>query len=164
MSRFTIIILMKENRRSPGEDKMETKTIHQKLREIQDNLDLIAEHLPADEEEFASLGLVKDGMYKRLEFSIQNLVDIFSIIYSSLNLGVPTDLDDIFEGLQRRKIFDKEILSLVQEMKGLRNILIHRYGEINDSTIYGLLTERIADFEKIMKAIEKYLEKGKQKK
>lgn len=143
---------------------METKTIHQKLREIQDNLDLIAEHLPADEEEFASLGLVKDGMYKRLEFSIQNLVDVFSMIYSSLNLGIPADLDAIFEGLQRQKIFDKNILSLVQEMKGLRNILIHRYGEINDATIYGLLTERVADFEKIMKAIEKYLEKSNKKK
>lgn len=143
---------------------MEIKTIHQKLREIQDNLDLIAEHLPSEEEEFISLGLVKDGMYKRLEFSIQNLVDIFSIIYSSLNLGVPADLDDIFEGLQHQKIFDKKILGLVQEMKGLRNILIHRYGEINDATIYGLLTERIADFEKIMKAIEKYMGNGKQKK
>ncbi len=140
---------------------METKAIHQKLREIQDNLDLIAEHLPSEEEEFVSLGLVKDGIYKRLEFSIQNLVDIFSMIYSSLNLGVPADLDAIFEGLQRQKIFDKEILSLVQEMKGLRNILIHRYGEINDTTIYGLLTERVADFEKIMKAIDKYLEKRK---
>ncbi|MDO8656548.1 MAG: DUF86 domain-containing protein [Nanoarchaeota archaeon] len=140
---------------------MEFNIIHQKLKEIQDNLELITEHLPTDEEEFGTLGLVKDGMYKRLEFSIQNLVDIFSMIYSSLNLGVPADLDDIFEGLQRRKIFSKEIIKLVQEMKGLRNILIHRYGEINDVTIYGLLTERIADFDTIMNAIEKYIQKAK---
>ena len=76
-------------------------------------------------------------------------------------MGVPADLDDIFEGLQRRKIFSKEIIKLVQEMKGLRNILIHRYGEINDVTIYGLLTERIADFDTIMNAIEKYIQKAK---
>lgn len=142
---------------------MAINIIQQKLKEIQDNIDLISEHLPGDEEEFASLGLVKDGIYKRLEFSIQNLVDIFSMIYSSLNLGVPADLDDIFEGLQRHKIFDKKILHIVQEMKGLRNILIHRYGEINDTTIYGLLTERIADFDTIMNAVEKYMEKVKQK-
>ena len=40
-----------------------------------------------------SLGIVKDGIYKRLEFSIQNLVDIFSMIYSDLNLGVPSSVD-----------------------------------------------------------------------
>jgi len=140
---------------------MDFTIINQKLKEIQDNLELIAEHLPADEEEFAALGLVKDGIYKRLEFSIQNLVDVFSMIYSSLNLGVPADLDDIFEGLHRRKIFRKEIIKVVQEMKGLRNILIHRYGEINDVTIYGLLTERIDDFDKVMSAVEKYMQRVK---
>lgn len=135
---------------------MDKKIVNQKLKEIEDNLELIKENLPSTEKAFVGLGLVKDGIYKRLEFSIQNLIDIFSMVYSSLNIGVPTDLDDIFEGLRQKKILPDNIITLVQDMKGLRNILIHRYGEINDSTVYELLTEQLDDFDKIMVAIEKY--------
>lgn len=134
---------------------MTLERIRQKLREIEDSLEMIKEGLPEDVDEFLSLGLVKDGIYKRLEFCIQNLIDIFSMIYSLLHLGVPGNVDDIFEELTKKKVFPKQILSLVQEMKGLRNILIHRYGKINDETVYDLLTERLDDFEKIMAAIEK---------
>ena len=82
---------------------------------------------------------------------------IFSMIYSSLDLGVPSSLDDIFSGLQNKKIFSKEIMNLIGEMKGLRNILVHRYTKINDALVYDLLNERIEDFDKIILAIEKFL-------
>ncbi len=138
---------------------MNKKIIIQKLKEIEDNLALVEESLPAEVEEFKALGLLKDGIYKRLEFSIQNLIDIFSIIYSSLNLGVPKDLDSIFSGLREKKVFPANILSLVEDMKGLRNILIHRYAEIDDDLVFELLAERLDDFKRIMGIIEDYLEK-----
>ena len=134
---------------------MTAERINQKLKEIEDSLEMIKEGLPNDVDEFLSLGLVKDGIYKRLEFCIQNVVDIFSMIYSSLHLGVPGNVDDIFNELEKKKVFPKNIISLVQEMKGLRNILIHRYGKVNDETVYDILTERLDDFEKIIAAIEK---------
>ena len=42
-------------------------------------------------------------------------------------------------------------------MKGLRNVLTHKYGEIKDNIVYELLTERLDDFEIIIGAVEKYL-------
>ena len=138
---------------------MNQNIIVQKMKEIEENLQTIQENLPAEVEEFKALGLLKDGIYKRLEFSIQNIIDIFSMIYSSLNLGVPADLDDIFAGLAAKKIFPRQILQLAEEMKGLRNILIHRYADIDDDLVHELLTENVDDFERIMDAVEKYLEK-----
>ncbi|MEK6950858.1 MAG: DUF86 domain-containing protein [Nanoarchaeota archaeon] len=138
---------------------IDVKRIIQKLKEIEDNLELIRQSLPADVEEFKALKLLKDGIYKRLEFSIQNLIDIFSMIHSFLNLGIPSDLDDIFVKLRGKKVFSGEILSLVEDMKGLRNILIHRYAEIDDDVVFELLTEKIDDFEKIMVVLERYIEK-----
>lgn len=135
--------------------------VQQKIREIEENLELIQESLPQESEEFRQLGLVKDGIYKRLEFSIQNIVDIFSMIHSDLRIGVPKDIDSIFEGLRKKKALPLAIITLAQEMKGLRNILIHRYGEINDDLIFELLTEQIDDFSKIIKALDNYLSKKK---
>ncbi len=137
--------------------------IPQKIKEIEENIDLIQENLPEEIEEFSELGLVKDGIYKRLEYSLQNLVYIFSIIYSSLNLGVPSSIDEIFIGLAKKKIFTKKIIDLVQEMKGLRNILVHKYGQIDDERIFNLLRERLNDFEKVIYAVEEFLKKEKNK-
>ncbi len=50
--------------------------IKQKIKEIEESLKLIQENLPDSEEEFKALKLVKDGIYKQLELSIQNLIDI----------------------------------------------------------------------------------------
>ena len=138
---------------------MDKDRIFQKLKEIEESIALIREGTPSSALAFKRLGLSKDGIYKRLEFCIQNIIDIFSMIYSSLNLGVPSSLDDIFEGLRVHKVFSKEIIGLVLEMKGLRNILIHRYGKIDDSSVYVLITGGLDDLEKVACSIEKFVRK-----
>ena len=129
------------------------KRIEQKLKEIDESLEIIEESLPAEVNEFKALGLVKDGIYKRLEFCIQNVLDIFSMIYSEMKLGVPSSLDEILTVLEDKKLFPKEIITLAKEMKGMRNILVHRYGKVNDALIFELLMERKDDFEKIKREI-----------
>ncbi|VVB93075.1 Uncharacterised protein [uncultured archaeon] len=54
---------------------MRTEIIRTKIVEILESLELIRENLPDSFEEFASLGLLKDGMHKRIEFSIENVFD-----------------------------------------------------------------------------------------
>ena len=137
------------------------KRIEQKLKEIDESLEIIEESLPAEVNEFKALGLVKDGIYKRLEFCIQNVLDIFSMIYSEMKLGVPSSLDEILTVLEDKKLFPKEIITLAKEMKGMRNILVHSYGKVNDALIFELLMERKDDFEKIKQSIELHFKKKK---
>lgn len=61
---------------------MSASRILKKIKEIEESLELIEENLPDSEKDFRELGLVKDGIYKRLEFCIQNIIDILSMIYS----------------------------------------------------------------------------------
>ena len=58
--------------------------------------------------------------------------------------------------VREKKIFSKEIINLVKDMKGLRNILVHKYGSINDELIYELLSERLSDFDRTIKEIVNY--------
>ena len=64
---------------------MNRTRVKQKIKEIEESLILIEENISSNEKEFVSLGIIKDGIYKRLEFSIQNLIDIFSML-DKLNL------------------------------------------------------------------------------
>ncbi len=47
--------------------------IRSKLADIEDSVSLVEENLPTSFEEFSKLGLVKDGIYKRMEFAIENM-------------------------------------------------------------------------------------------
>ena len=58
---------------------MRTEIIQTKIKEMQDSLNIIDENLPDSFKKFSDLGLVKDGIYKKLEFCIESVFDICAI-------------------------------------------------------------------------------------
>ncbi len=42
-------------------------------------------------------------------------------------------------------------------MRGFRNIVVHRYGKIDDRLVYTLLNEQLDDFSEFIEAIETLL-------
>ena len=54
---------------------MRKDIIKNKIKEILESLELISDNLPASFDEFQNLGIVKDGIYKRIEYAIENLID-----------------------------------------------------------------------------------------
>lgn len=136
---------------------MRTEIIRTKIAEIQESLELIRNNLPESFDEFASLGLVKDGMYKRIEFCIQNVFDICAIINSDLKLGIPRSDDDILEILVRNGIVDKELKAKLKEMRGFRNIIVHRYAGIDDRLAFEFLSENLEDFDEFIEKITYFI-------
>lgn len=82
------------------------------------------------------LGLVKYGIYKKVEFMIENVLDICKIINSDLNLGLSKKDTDIIENLVKNGIISREMGDKIKEVKGFMNILVHTYGEIEDEIAY----------------------------
>ncbi|MDP3104554.1 MAG: DUF86 domain-containing protein [Candidatus Methanoperedens sp.] len=136
---------------------MRTEIIRTKIAEIKESLELIRENLPDSFEEFASLGLLKDGMYKRIEFSIENVFDICAIINTDLRLGIPRSDDDILGILVRNRVIDHEMRAKLKGMKGFRNIIVHRYAGIDDRLSYEFLSERLVDFEEFIGKIAEFI-------
>lgn len=52
---------------------MRETTIRIKLQEIVEGVSLVQDALPENAEEFHNIGLIKDGIYKRIEFAIENV-------------------------------------------------------------------------------------------
>lgn len=139
--------------------KLREDAIHIKMREIAEGVSLVQEHLPKTAQEFGNLGLVRDGIYKRIEFAVEDVFDICAIINSDLALGVPTEDDDILEHLVNNDIISKALYRKIQGMKGFRNIVVHRYGTIDDALAFRLLTENIGDFTEFLDEVEGILKK-----
>ena len=136
---------------------MRKEIIETKIAEILDNLSIIKENLPNRKDEFTHLGLIKDGIYKKIEFCIQNLYDICSIINTDLKIGIPEGDENIIDNLIEKKVFNKHLGEKLKQMKGFRNILVHRYGKINDSLAYEVLKHNLDDFYEIIERIDSFI-------
>jgi len=142
---------------------MKTNTIREtairvKIKEIRDGVLLVQEHLPKNENEFRNLGLVKDGIYKRIEFAIEDVFDICAILNTDLNLGIPGEDEDILLHLVDKGIITTIMQDKIHAMRGFRNIVVHRYGTIDDALAFHLLQENIGDFFLFATEIENVLE------
>ncbi len=47
-----------------------------KLTEMRESIDLVQQNLPDSADSFSGMGLLKDGIYKRTEYAIENVFDI----------------------------------------------------------------------------------------
>lgn len=137
------------------------EVIRTKIAEIREGLELVKKHLPKSFDEFEPLGLVKDGIYKRVEFCIENVFDICAIIDTDLKLGVPSSDEDILEILVRNGIFAEDMAEKLRLMKGFRNVVVHRYGGIDDSLAYGFLSNNLGDFDEFIEKLMEFVDKQK---
>jgi len=145
---------------------MRIDMIKTKLKIIEENTDLVKENFPDNLEEFKKLGLIKDGIYKRIEASIQEIINICSIINSDLKIGIPSNRDEIISALEVKEIISKDLSEKIRQLKGFRNFLVHRYGKIQDEIAYEDIKKGFDDFtlfkDEIMKFLT-YLELNKKK-
>jgi len=138
---------------------MRADIIRTKIKEIEESLKLVEDNMPESFEKFSNLGLVKDGMYKRLEFCIENVFNICAIVNTDLELGIPESDENIVENLMKNKVINKDLGENLKSMKGFRNILVHRYGKINDEMAYNIMIDHLSDFSDFIKEILHFIEK-----
>jgi len=130
---------------------MKTKPVREtviriKIQEIRECVSLVEDALPGSAEEFRNLGLIKDGIYKRIEFAIEDVFDICAILNADLMLGVPGEDEDILMNCLNNGILTDEMSEKIYGMRGFRNIVVHRYGKIEDTLAFNLLSENLGHF------------------
>lgn len=149
---------------------LRTDIIKTKIKVIEESIDLVKENLPENINEFKALGLVKDGIYKKVEASIQEIINICSIINSDLKLGIPSNRDDIIDALRDNNILSKKMAEKIKELKGFRNFLVHRYGivhrygKVDDEVAFKEICHGLPDFTLFKEEILKFLKTSSENK
>lgn len=137
--------------------KIRDTLIYTKITEIRESIETVMNHLPDSAEDFSELGIVKDGIYKRLEYAIESVFDICHILNADLSLGIPDSEEDVVENLRKNTIIGDSMALKLLSMRKFRNIVVHRYGKIDDRMAYHLLTEGIEDFNIFTEHIRDFL-------
>ena len=136
----------------------EKKRILMKLEEMNKYLIELENILPTEDEYIHSL-TERRASEKTIELAIEAVIAIISIIVAKERLGFPEDEDSLINLLEQKKIFSSKLCHTLRGMKGFRNVLVHKYGEIDDELAYEFLSNQLSDFEAFEKEVRKYLQK-----
>jgi len=139
-------------------DKSERLRIISKLEEMIKYVEELRDMLPEKEKYLGNL-IIRRACEKTIEVAIKSLIDVAAMIVSAQKLGLPTSEENIFDKLIENNILTKGLSESLKDMKGFRNILIHRYINIDDEIVYFNLKNSINDFYKFKKEIFSYLKK-----
>lgn len=95
-----------------------------------------------------------------LQILVEAVVDVCSLLVSGLRLGLPGEEDDLFQKLLAHGVLSEEMTATVRRMKGLRNLLVHEYGRINDEIVFETISHRLGDFEAFRREILGFLRRA----
>jgi len=92
--------------------------------------------------------------------AVEAMASICNHILTRVTGQVPKGYPDCFEKLSDAKIIMKELSEKLKKVAGLRNIIIHRYWEIDDRKVFKSAKENIGDFEEFLRQINEFMKKG----
>jgi len=127
-----------------------------KLDEMDRYLRELGEILPEEDEYHRDL-IKRRACEKTIELAIESLIDVAALIVSSERFGLPSDEESIIDLLVENKVITPDMGEKIKDMKGFRNILVHKYGRLDDRLVYRFLTEDIDDFTRFRDQVNRYL-------
>lgn len=131
-----------------------------KLDKMNQFMSELEELLPEEEEYLQSIAL-RRACEKTIELAIEEVIGIISMIVSQKKLGLPQSEDDLIDTAIKKRVLSLKLVERIRQMKGFRNILVHRYGDLDDQRAYIFLTENRTDFALFEAEIKKFLRKEK---
>ena len=119
--------------------------IKDKIKEIETFLDQLKSIVPDSLEIYKADLKEKLACERLVQKIIEALLDLAFLTIKTKKLELPEDDLDAFALLEGSNILDKNISQKLKDAKGMRNIIIHQYGRIDDELIFNAANEELAE-------------------
>ncbi len=130
--------------------------IDDKKEELGKFLEELEKIMPQDIKEYKENFEKRAACERYLEKIIEACVDIGYLIIKKRKLKIPKDDGGVFLILGEEKIISENLAEKLRDARGMRNILAHEYGNVDDEIIFSALTEEIIrDINDFLKEINK---------
>lgn len=80
-----------------------------------------------------------------VQAAAQACLDVANHVISSEGFRVPKDFRDAFTVLEEETLLDAHLAENMRALAGLRNRLVHLYGDVDDELIHSYLAEALTD-------------------
>ncbi|MBM4135799.1 MAG: DUF86 domain-containing protein [Nitrospira sp.] len=92
--------------------------------------------------------------------AVEAMANICNHILARVAGQVPKGYPDCFEKLSDAKIITRELGDKLKKAASLRNIIIHKYWQIDDNKIFQSAKENISDFEEFLRQINDFIKRS----
>lgn len=131
--------------------------INDKIGEIKQYLGELESFLPASLEEYGQNIEKKAACERYFEKLVEAAVDLAFLILKEEGLPIPEEDREAFDLLAQETIITPELAARLKEAKGMRNILVHEYGIVDDTIVFKAVTEDITgDLDQFLKDCKRY--------
>lgn len=138
---------------------MDKEKILTKLAEMEGYVTELKDIMPKNLGEYR--GEKKRACERLLQIAIEASLDVCSLLVAELELGIPSSEEDIITKLKSKNVISDEMFKKLRGMRACRNILVHRYGIVDDKEVFSLIRNNTKDFNKFKSEIVRFLKAAK---
>ena len=117
--------------------------ITDKINEINGFLEELKSIIPSSLEEYKSNIEKKAACERYVEKIVEAMTDLAFLIIKNKKLKIPEDDIDAFNILLENKIIDSSLAARLKNAKGMRNVISHQYGNIDDAVVFKAITQEL---------------------
>ncbi len=119
------------------------KRIDEKIVEITKFVEQLRSMVPSNLEEYKSNLEKRAACERYFEKIIEAVVDLAFLFIKFKKFKIPEDDADAFNILLNNKIINDNLSTRLKDAKGMRNIIAHEYGKIDDEIVFEAITKEL---------------------
>lgn len=93
-----------------------------------------------------------EGRYA-VQVAAQICIDVANHVIASEGWEPATDFRESFTRLEENEVVSSQLAERLRALAGLRNLLVHLYGDVDDALIHGYLPEAVDDLSRFARLI-----------
>jgi uncharacterized protein YutE (UPF0331/DUF86 family) len=97
---------------------------------------MLDEMVPRDYMSYAADGRTRLATERALQVSVEAILDLAALYVAGLRLGLPPDEDGVVARLEKAEVLDESQARLLGDLRRFRNVLVHRYGTLDDRRVH----------------------------
>lgn len=114
-----------------------------KINEINKFLDELKTIAPSSFNEYKSDIEKKAACERYVEKIVEAITDLAFLVIKNKKLRLPEDDIDAFNVLLENKVIDSSLAAKLRNAKGMRNIIAHAYGNVDNKIVFESITAQL---------------------
>lgn len=128
--------------------------IRSKIEELEKYLDELGEITPENFEDYLEDYKTRAACERYAEKIIGAVIDLAFMIIREKGLNQPDSELHMFDILKENDVISEKLSRKLQDAKGMRNIIAHEYGKVDDEIVFTSIKEElIEDVEEYLRCI-----------
>ena len=117
--------------------------VKDKIKEIEDYLSELVEIAPRRFQDYTQDLKTKAACERYFEKIIEAAIDLAFLVIKDKGFRVPEEDKEAFDILAEEEVISRELAERLKDAKGMRNIIAHEYGKIDDRIVFESITKEI---------------------